>query len=390
MLYWAYNEKQKYLAQNNAYDESSPTNVILEAYDPATDKIRVQTTKAETTIPCYHPAVYGSSWIRCTPEMGTTLITKTASNQYVAIGTDAPKREERITEYNNNNDLYRPLRGGEIELHSAGLAQIYMSKNTYMELSVGPVRTWYDFQQLEYGIKTPLLKITNADVVYGELHDEIRFGYVSRSLDNIKLKNTFVKLSDETTYAKEYCRIFTNNLQTLEDYRVGNVIDDSGNTVKSDENIPLRMQHIYYTSPTESVTLQIDENGTTKLEFPTTTKYLSINNKGEDIKIKTKKNLIIDIEEENMKVNVKQNIQYQCKEYRIGAADNVAVLGNELKTLFTELIQLLMTHTHIGNLGAPTALSPNVVTQLNTILNNYINNNAILSDFIKISKTSGT
>lgn len=389
MLYISEAVKNKYRNKYNAYDESVPNTVLIQSYDPINDSVKLDTNKGDQIMTCYHPAVYSSSWIRCTPEIGTAVTMRTNADQSIVIGTNSPGRDNRITAYANNLDLYRPLRGGEIEMHSAGIAQLYMSKNPVLELSAGIVKSWHDQIQLEYGVKAPLIRQVLSDTVFASIQDEVRFGYVARYTDNTQIKNNFIKLADQTTFAKEYTRVFTNDLQFLEDYRVGNVVDDDGTILVSTDNVALRVRHRYYTTSTDYVQLQIDENGTTLIEFPTTTKYVNLINKGDDITIKTKKNITIETQEENLRCNIKKNVQIQCKELRVGSADDFAVLANVLKNMLNEVMQMLMTHTHVGNLGAPTPLQSTDVTRINTIINSYLNNNAFISDYIKISKTAG-
>jgi len=74
------------------------------------------------------------------------------------------------------------------------------------------------------------------------------------------------------------------------------------------------------------------------------------------------------------------------QEVRVGQADEPAVLGNVLKDFMGQVIDLLATHFHTGNIGGPTPLDPGAVAQLNQLKAQFVDNDALLSDYIKISK----
>lgn len=69
-------------------------------------------------------------------------------------------------------------------------------------------------------------------------------------------------------------------------------------------------------------------------------------------------------------------------------AANPAVLGTELKAMLQELITLISTHTHIGNLGAPTS-PPQESSQFVDIQANNVDNDLILSQLIFLLKGGG-
>lgn len=69
----------------------------------------------------------------------------------------------------------------------------------------------------------------------------------------------------------------------------------------------------------------------------------------------------------------------------VAAASNPAVLGNELKAMLQELLTLLATHTHVGNLGSPTT-PPVEASQFTSIKSSQVDNNNILSQLVFLQK----
>lgn len=67
------------------------------------------------------------------------------------------------------------------------------------------------------------------------------------------------------------------------------------------------------------------------------------------------------------------------------ATSNPAVVGNELKAFLQEVIQWLSTHTHIGNLGAPTS-GPIQAAQITSIGAQNVDNDQILSQLVFLEK----
>ena len=67
------------------------------------------------------------------------------------------------------------------------------------------------------------------------------------------------------------------------------------------------------------------------------------------------------------------------------AASNPAVVGNELKAMLESLIDAIASHTHIGNLGIPTA-PPIQAGTFTGIKSSQVSNNNILSQKIFLIK----
>lgn len=67
------------------------------------------------------------------------------------------------------------------------------------------------------------------------------------------------------------------------------------------------------------------------------------------------------------------------------SAANPAVVGNELKAMLESLIDAIATHTHIGNLGIPTA-PPTQASTFTSIKSSNVSNDKILSQKIFLIK----
>ena len=377
----------------NQYDFGGAINqgydVIIKSYNPIKDSISVDALTGITEVNCYHPAVYASSWIRCTPESGVvTLIKEGTSSKSVIRGTISPSPDKRIDAYYKDQDLFHPLRGGEVEIQSAGYARSFYGKEPVLEQRGGIVRSWHDQLRLQHGVKAPLHIKEGFEKEAGKLSDETRFGVVHRYMNGNLVFEQPIKLLDLETFAKEYLRELTNSNQKLESLRIGDVINDSGNIEMSSKGKALRYKHILFTAADAEISMKIDEDGNINIILPDTAKEFNFFNNGEKLIFSTKKDFNMESREEHINIKSKKNTTIQCKELKIGNADDVVVLGNQLKALLIQLINLILGHTHIGNLGTPTAITPANIPQFNNLLTNFLNNDAILSDFIKISKVS--
>ena len=80
-------------------------------------------------------------------------------------------------------------------------------------------------------------------------------------------------------------------------------------------------------------------------------------------------------------------IYLQQNAVRIGSstAANPAVTGTELKSLLQSLITLISTHTHVGNLGAPTT-APVEALQFTNLKTQNVDNDKILSQLVFLLK----
>lgn len=76
-----------------------------------------------------------------------------------------------------------------------------------------------------------------------------------------------------------------------------------------------------------------------------------------------------------------QRVYLQNGSIRIGSqvAANPLVLGTELKDLLQQLLQLLSTHTHVGNLGSPTS-APIEAAQFTQFKTDFVDNDTIFSE----------
>lgn len=82
-----------------------------------------------------------------------------------------------------------------------------------------------------------------------------------------------------------------------------------------------------------------------------------------------------------------QQIRLENGMIRIGDAETTdpAVVGNELKAMLQDLITLISTHTHVGNLGSPTT-PPIEAGEFVDIQADNVDNDLILSQLVTIKK----
>lgn len=83
-----------------------------------------------------------------------------------------------------------------------------------------------------------------------------------------------------------------------------------------------------------------------------------------------------------------QQIYLENGKIHIGkkTSSNPTVLGNELKDLLTLILNHIMDHTHLGNLGYPTG-KPLNKPDFQSDLADWVSNKKILSDYIFVEKS---
>jgi len=386
-----YQKKYDYKAQGSYL-------FFIDNYDHLTDSISINGPFSKSTN-AYHPVLTDSSWIRAAPEGGTVLGTIRSDDKRVAITNyQTLSVGDRINRYYNGTGLLRPLFPGEIEVHSKGLAQSHYSRYPILENKGGCVRQWLDQSRLTLGAKAPCHQRICHEKVAGTITDEERFGIVKRYKDGSSIFEKYfeVEASANTAspnstsgWAKEYLRVMSNATGKLEDLRVGDVIDDDGvtkNLVRTGN--PLRYRHEIFMDGSEtSVLAEIDNKGNIDITFPETCDNLTVTNAGKHISLRTKKDYSLISDEGHLKVRVKESSMFECKKFGIGSANEKAVLGNQLKALLLAILNALITHTHTGNLGAPTTGPILGLAELQNALNT-VNSDSILSDFIFMSKAA--
>ena len=214
-----------------------------------------------------HPFVGGSSWIRCSPEIGITPVIAYRSDrpQPTILRYQQENNEKRINKFYQKRNVYRPLRPGENEINSSGFAQSYYASRSIQENRGGLIRDWLNQDELESGHRAPLHVKQGMHHTVKKLGDEIREGVVKRW--DAEGKIIFPKLKDN--YAKEFFYDLKHfDGKNLIRKQEGQVLDDLGKVVNhSRTSKPLRVLHKYYHND-KFTSMELDELGNFSCVFP--------------------------------------------------------------------------------------------------------------------------
>ena len=189
-------------------------------------------------------------------------------------------------------------------------------------------------------------------------------------------------------WAREHMRVLKSGGGTPEflfDIREGDVIDDSGAIENSSlTNLPLRSRHTYFTTTGDEIVFELDTSGNAALSFPAEAAT------GMKIAIPAGK-LQAVLQSFSMTttqgaaINVQRTLDILAQRINVGEGDENAVLGQQLKSFLSSLIDILSAIVCVGSTG-PAPLSPSVVTQLTALKAQYVESDELLSDFIFLSK----
>jgi hypothetical protein len=215
-------------------------------------------------------------------------------------------------------------------------------------------------------------------------------------------------------FAKEHTVVLRSGAAfpyKLLDVRAGDCIDDNGLPMISPASgLPLRLKAEWFTETAagSATAVTIDNLGNTTVALPTEALI------GCDVKVPVG-DLIVTVGRAHA---VSVQTDYNCAttvgaidlngqtgvaltsaagpvtikpatQLNIGAADQPAVLGGVLLDLMGQLLDVLVSHQHIGNLGAPTPLAPPMLLQLQQLKASFVTARTIVSDYVNLSKLPG-
>ena len=285
---------------------------LIQSVSGANQSAQVSYSGGATSTSLPHPYEGAMSWIRAIPDTGSSALMTyridTSDPVILRYLNDNPT--SKIAGYDSGMNLYRPLSGGEIEIHSVGLAQTSYGQRPILEQRGGMIRSWLDQDKLESGQQAPLHTRRLWQYSSPDISDEERFGVVRRPIKLNAANATYLKQTKSSNFsmypypdftlpggvaaafsslaqtfaaateaasaltgtfkirpfAKEYLRVIGNPIYpippvNLIDIREGQVFDDDGIQVVGDTGAYLRAKYEYYTPLTDSTKCQIDEIG---------------------------------------------------------------------------------------------------------------------------------
>ena len=410
--------------------------------DHQADKEHVQVSyhAGARSLTTLHPYMGSDSWIRVGAEAGIPVVmaNRIDANTPEILKYAFRQPIDRINAYTKDKlGLYRPLSPGEIEIHSKGTAQSHYSRRPRVEHRGGMIRSWLDQDDLEAGSRAPVhirqLHLNKG----GNLGDEERFGVVQRPDQSgivvSKVWKKFVRaerlidpvfgaefaasaiaagiVTEPGPWAKEHTRILSTGAalpSKLIDIREGDVIDDFGDVLNmSLTGNPLRFKGEWFCDNIlgGAFFVGIDSDGNFSVQAPdaaTTGGQLTIPQGDLIVQIGASHGVTVQtdytLSTVEGGVNIESNtdmtvrvvdgsiVMQPSTRMDVGQADEPAVLGNVALNFFTQLIDLLVSHVHTGNTGAPTPLDPGAIAQLNQLKADFITNPQLVSDYINFSK----
>jgi hypothetical protein len=432
--------RQRREQRNQAITQGAPfLGYVTGDHDPRNERVTVQYHGGERKVRSLHPYVGSDSWIRTGQESSTAMLMaqRPDSNEPEQFAYAQRNPEDRVAAFESKAGLYRPLNSGEIEIHSRGAAQAHFSRRPRLEQRAGLIRDWIDQDRLESGARSP----THTRQLHlnrgGLVGDEERIGVVTRPDDSgltvSKVLRKFVsanRLPDPLLaasfaataatsgivvppgpFAKEHMLVLNTGAafpEKLLDIRQGDVIDDQGNAV----TLPSSGKNLRYKGEwfAESVLggvffVGIDDQGNFSVGLPSEASV------GGDIKIPAGDLLVTIGKAHGIAVQTDYNVATAEGQMTfdaqtgfnlnvpdgsvvikpsatldVGRADEPAVLGAVLLDFLGQLLDVLVSHLHTGNMGAPTPLDPGSLANLNKLKADFVATKTLVSDYINFSK----
>lgn len=430
--------RQRLKQKNVTYSDygSLFLGTIVADHQNEQEKVTVSYHGGERDMKTLHPYVGADSWIRCGSEAGVPVLAAQrpdTGNPDIIAYTAAEDTDTRTKLYGDGFGLYRPVWPGELEIHSKGTAQSFYSHRPLLEQRGGLVRSWLDQDALESGARSPIhvrhLHLHRS----GQVGDEERFGVVSRPDGDSKVNRKYIRAdrlidpalgasfiasaalasiaAEPGPWAKEYVRVIRTGAATPEklvDYREGDVIDDTGAVINmTSSGRPLRVKAEYFVDGLlgGSFFVGIDADGNFSIAAPdAATAGSSLTVPAGDLlfslgaahTVQVQTDYSLSTTEGAATLNAQTGFSLTVNDGSItflpsntldvGGADEPAVLGNQLLDFLGQFLDLFSQHFHTGNTGAPTPLDPAAVAQTTQLKAQFVDQAALISDYINFSK----
>jgi hypothetical protein len=321
------------------------------------------------------------------------------------IGYFTRSAADFISRYRSGKGVYKPLRAGEWDMMTPGLAYIYGSTESKLYLRGGIVHGELDSKRMYSRWRAPLHRRDLHQQKDSKILDEERFGVVMRHR-NSKEKYRWIHAPDSATaFAKEYLRILGRDDKRLAVLMEGDLFNDTGELLTHDDTgEKLRaLQEYYDASGAVIYQKQIDDAGSIKIKGEAS--RLELNEKAANTTLKIQR-LLAEVST-SIGIVAGTSVAVTGGTAQIGgststllgpdsASTDFAVRGTLLVTdVLTPLIQALALHFQLLSLPPPPIgagpidfntykpLGAALAAQLQAILPSL---SQILSSNVKISK----
>lgn len=250
--------------------ESKPFEAFVNRTNPSKETLEVDSPVGVDNVQIPHPMLSNDAWIRAIPERGARVVTVSTAGgtlRRAVVGYYSRATAEYLTRYRQGQGLYKPLRPGEWDLMTPGVAYIHGTAEGKLHLRGGLIHGTLDPKKLKVSWRSPThvrelhQKLDNAVV------DEERFGVVIRHKTAQEKDRWLRAPGSETSFAKEYLRILGRDAKRLAAYLEGDLFNDTGKELKhTSTGRKLRALREYYTAEGETTwQLEVDdEKGATR------------------------------------------------------------------------------------------------------------------------------
>jgi len=256
-----------------------PFEAFVDRVAPTSEKLTVDSAAGPDDVVVPHPMLSTNSWIRALPERGARVITVATAGgtlRRVVVGYFSRASADLISRYNGGSGLYRPLKPGEWDLMTPGVAYIYGTVQGKLHLRGGPSHVTIDPQRLHIKARTPTFRRELHEKLDNAILDEERFGVVVRHTKPPKTKNRWLRAPgskksegeakdgstiNKQAFAKEYTRIFGREGNKLSLLMEGDLFDDAGKELKHSKSArKLRMlRELYDTTGKVQYQYEVDD-----------------------------------------------------------------------------------------------------------------------------------
>jgi hypothetical protein len=227
-----------------------PFEAYVDRVNPANEKITVDSATGPDDVVVPHPMLSTNSWMRALPEKGARVVSVSTAGgtlRRVVVGYFSRQAADLVSRYKNKVGLYRPLKAGEWDLMTPGVAYIYGTTQGKLYLRGGPVHQTLDPQRLHIRSRAPTHRRECHEKLDATILDEERFGVVVRNTNPPAEKNRWLRAPDtqeeegeskagtkinKQPFAKEYLRIFGRDAKRLAALMEGDLFDDKGQELK--------------------------------------------------------------------------------------------------------------------------------------------------------------
>jgi hypothetical protein len=331
-------KKQSPSAQGFA---DKPFEAYVQNVNPSNEKITVDAAPGPDDVVVPHPMLSTNSWIRAMPERGARVITTSTAGgtlRRVVIGYFSRQAADLVSRYKGGVGLYRPLKAGEWDLMTSGVAYVYGTSQGKLYLRGGPVHQTLDPQKLHIRTRAPTHRRELHEKLDHEILDEERFGVVVRNTKLPDKKNRWLRAPDTSkeegesksgatinkqAFAKEYTRIFGRSGKRLAALMEGDLFDDEGKELKhSKTSRKLRLLRELY-----------DKEGEVQYQFEIDDEKGAIALKGNADRIDiSEKDASTIIEMVKILIKLSQSLDIQCQTSSKILAQTTAQYGGSAGT----------------------------------------------------------